>query len=132
MNREEIENTKTEEKNKEGSTLKKKRGRKRTKEKPTILDQKKFFIDYSSEPKKHELVVKLINEANQKNFGKEVIFKDLVDFALKKLTTKDLEKIQESTLGEMDKVQMLLEKHNLKHGTNLNLGEFLVKQLKIS
>ena len=95
MNIEEIEKAKTEERNKEGSTLKKKRGRKRIKEKPTILDQKKFFIDYSSEPKKHELVVKLINEANQKNFGKEVVFKDLVDFALKKLTAKDLEKIQE-------------------------------------
>ncbi len=132
MNIEEIDKTKAEENKKEGSTIKKKRGRKRIKEKPTILDQKKFFIDYSSEPKKHELVVKLVNEANQKNFGKEVVFKDLVDFALKKLTTKDLEKIQESTLGEMDKVQMLLEKHNLKHGTNLTLGEFLVKQLKIS
>jgi hypothetical protein len=131
---EEINNIKeegTEIKNKEG-IQKKKRGRKRIKEKVTIKDQKKFFVDYSNEPKKHELVVKLITEVNKKDFGREVTFKDLVDFALNKVTDKDLEKIQEMTLGKMDKVQMLLEKHNLKHGTNLDLGEFLVKQLKIS
>ncbi|PJB52596.1 MAG: hypothetical protein CO099_11705, partial [Bdellovibrio sp. CG_4_9_14_3_um_filter_39_7] len=88
--------------------------------------------DYSLETKKHELVVKLINEVNQKKIGREVVFKDLVDYALMKITSKDLERIQESTLGEMDKVLMLLEKHNEKSGENLNLGEFLVRQLKIS
>ncbi|PIP92542.1 MAG: hypothetical protein COW00_00135 [Bdellovibrio sp. CG12_big_fil_rev_8_21_14_0_65_39_13] len=113
-------------------TEKKRRGRKRIKEKVTIKDQKKFFIDYSLETKKHELVVKLINEVNQKKIGREVVFKDLVDYALMKITSKDLERIQESTLGEMDKVLMLLEKHNEKSGENLNLGEFLVRQLKIS
>lgn len=121
----------TEIKSQEG-VQKKKRGRKRIKEKVTIKDQKKFFVDYSNEPKKHELVVKLITEVNKKEFGREVTFKDLVDFALKKVTDKDLEKIQEKTLGKMDKVHMQLEKHNLKHGTNLDLGEFLVKQLRIS
>jgi hypothetical protein len=131
---EEEKNTKKEgtEENNKGVVQKKKRGRKRIKEKTTIKDQKKFFVDYSNEPKKHELVVKLITEVNKKEFGREVIFKDLVDFALKKVTDKDLEKIQEMTLGKMDKVHMQLEKHNLKHGINLDLGEFLVRQLKIS
>lgn len=41
----------TEIKNKEG-IQKKKRGRKRIKEKVTIKDQKKFFVDYTNEPKK--------------------------------------------------------------------------------
>lgn len=111
---------------------KKKRGRKRIKEKATIRDQKKFFIDYSKEPEKHDRVIKLVNEANEKQYGREITFKDVVDYALKKVTSKDLEQIQNEALGEMDKVQMLLEKHNLKHEANLTLGEFLVKQLKIS
>jgi hypothetical protein len=119
------------EKNKEEGEEKKRRGRKRIKEKTTINDQKKFFVDYSTEPEKHELVVKLITQANQKKHGREVVFKDLVDVALAKLSSKDIERVQEETLGEMDKVQMLLEKHNEKHGTSLNMGEFLVKQLKI-
>lgn len=109
---------------------------KKRKKKPRISDaiihQKKFFIDYSKEPKKHELVVKLLQEVNKKFYGKEITFKDLVNYALEKISSKDLEKMKILALGEMDKVQMLLEKHNQKHGTNLNLGEFLVKQLKIS
>jgi hypothetical protein len=128
------ENNKKEEvKNKkEESTLKKKRGRKRINPRPTINEQKKFFIDYTNESKKHELVIRLVNEANNKEYGREITFKDLVDCALEKLTSRDIEKVKENSLGEMDKVNMQLEKHNLKHGTSLTLGEFLVKQLKIS
>ena len=125
---EERENTKKE---RGENPQKKRRGRKRIKERRVIEDKKKFFIDYTNEDEKHELVVKLITEANKKPHGKEVTFKDLVDYALEKLTAKDLEKIKTLTLQEMDKIQMLLEKHNLKHRTNLTLGEFLVKQLKI-
>lgn len=131
---EEVKNNKEEgtDEKKELVVKKKKRGRKRTKERPEIKDQKKYFVDYSNDPKNHEEVVKILTEVNKKDYGREVTFKDVVDFALNKVTPKDLDRIKENTLGEMDKVHMLLEKHNLKHGDNLSLGEFLVKQLKIS
>ena len=62
----------------------------------------------------------------------QITFKDLVDYALGKIGPKDLDKIKTLSLQEMDKVQMMLEKYNSKHGTSLSLGEFLVKQLRIS
>ena len=118
--------------NKEGQEVgNKKRGRKKTKEKPQLKDQKKFFIDYSKDKKGHEKLVNLMDDFNTNELGREVTIQDLVDYALAKITSKDLEAIKEKTLGEMDKVRLLLEKYNLKHGTNLDLGEFLVKQLKI-
>ena len=94
-------------------------------------EKKRFFVDYSKDPKMQHLVLKLLEEANQKSHGNEVTFKDLVSYCLNKIGKKDLEKIKTLALGEMDKVQILLEKHNQKHGASLGLGEFLVKQLKI-
>ena len=95
-------------------------------------EKKRFFVDYSKDPQMQHLVLKLLEEANQKSHGSEVTFKDLVSYCLNKIGKKDLERIKTLALREMDKVQMLLEKHNQKHETNLSLGEFLVKQLKIS
>ena len=95
-------------------------------------EKKRFFVDYSKDPQMQNLVFKLLEEANQKSHGSEVTFKDLVSYCLNKVGKKDLEKIKTLALGEMDKVQMLLEKHNQKHESGLSLGEFLVKQLKIS
>ncbi len=111
---------------------KKKRGRKRIKEKSRIEDQKKFFIDYSRESKKHALVVKLIHEANKKEFGRDVEFKDLVDIALTKLGTKDLERIRENCLTNEQRLERACVEHNKKHGTNYGSADFAVKQLKIN
>ena len=116
----------------EQSTEKIKKKRKKLSIEDALINQKKFFIDYSKEPKNQELVVKLLREVNKKSHGEEITFKDLVSYALNKISSKDLEKMKRLALGEMDKVGMLLEKYNQKHGTNISLGEFLVKQLKIS
>lgn len=94
-------------------------------------EQRRFVIDYSREPERLELVSKLLAQANQKPHGRPVVFKDLVNYALGKIGKRDLERIKEMALGEMDRVQILLEKHNFKHGTNLTLGEFLAMKLKI-
>ena len=95
-------------------------------------EQKKFFIDYTHDPKQLELVRNLLRQANEKKHGREINLKDLVSIALEKVGKRDLEKIKRLSLSEMDKVQMLLEKYNQQHGTDLNLGEFLAKQLKLS
>lgn len=126
------------EKKKEGEGRKaveaKKNGSRPKKKKEVVIpkDQKRFFVDYSGDVKNHKLVVSFLEQANKKEHGREVVFKDLVDVALSLVSTKDIERLKESSLDEMDKVQLLLEKHNSKHGTNLSLGEFLVERLKIS
>jgi hypothetical protein len=51
--------------------------------------------------------------------------------ALPKLTPKDLEKIQENSLSEMERVQRALDEYNRRAEMKLSLGEFLVKKLSL-
>lgn len=114
---------------------KKKRGRKpkNLKEEYQInIDQSKFFVDLSKDKKTLEKVINLLIEANKKDYGKEISFKDLSLYAIGKLTSKDIEKIQEDSLSEMEKVEKVLDEYNQKNNSSLSLGEYLVKQLKIS
>jgi hypothetical protein len=117
--------------NKEGEQTNKGKRRKKIAKQAAIKSKKKFVVDYSNESEKREYVVNLLIKANDKKLGREVTFKDLVDVALQKLTASDLEKVQRLTFKEMDRVLLLLESYNEKHETNLKLGEFLVKQLKV-
>ena len=78
-----------------------------------------------------EQILKMLKDVNNKPYGKEITFKDLAVYAIPKLLSKDLEKIQESSLNDMERVQRLLDEHNEKNKTNLSLGEFLVKKLNI-
>jgi hypothetical protein len=57
--------------------------------------------------------------------------RDLVIHAVPKLNSKDIEKIQDQSLTEMERVKKLLDEHNEKNKTTLTLGEFLVKKLNI-
>ena len=103
----------------------------KTKEDGKPKEQRKFFADYSKDEENRKLVNELMSKINQKPHGGPILFKELVAFALKKLTPEDLEKLQMLSLGDMDKVNLRLEEYNTKNGTNLGLGEFLVMQLKL-
>lgn len=95
-------------------------------------DQNKYFIDVFKDPENKELVLNLLAQANNKEYGREIYFKDIVFAALPKLTTKDIEKLQELSLSEMEKVQRALDEFNKKNNQKLSLGEFLVKRLGIN
>jgi hypothetical protein len=112
----------------------KKRGRKKKekKEEEKKEGQKnKFFVDLGSDQEVLLLIKKLLVEANNKSYGREINFKDLVIHAIPKLNSKDVEKIQDQSLSEMERVKRLLDEHNEKNKTALSLGEFLVKKLSI-
>lgn len=128
-----IKKEEEEEKEKKGQV--KKRGRKPKNYKDEYRlnpDQTKFFVDLSKEKENLEKVFKLLESANKKDYGREITFKDLALFGIEKISTKDMEKIQETSLSEMEKVERALDEYNRKNGTNLALGEFLVKKLSIS
>jgi hypothetical protein len=95
-------------------------------------DRSKFFVDLSCDKVELDLIFGLLERANQKDYGREITFKDLALFSVTKLTDKDLEKIQESTLSDMEKVERALIEYNKKNNSNLSLGEFLVKRLSIN
>lgn len=95
-------------------------------------EQSKFFVDLSNEKVELDLIFGILEKANQKDHGREITFKDLVLFSVTKITDKDLEKIQETTLSDMEKVERALIEYNKKSNSNLTLGEFLVKRLSIN
>lgn len=131
----ENKNDEIEEKTKAKKVLAKKRGRrpKNFKEEYQInTDQSKFFVDLSKDRPGLEMVFKLLESANQKDYGREITFKDLALFGIEKITPKDLERLQDNSLSEMEKVKRALDEYNKKNGTQMNLGEFLVKKLSIS
>ncbi len=114
--------------------IKKKRGPKKKEKNEEIQDSKeqnKFFIDVSKEVESKEVIHNLLQQANSKSYGREITLKDLVLTALTKLNSKDIEKIQDSSLSSMDKVTRKLDEYNKKNGTSLELGEFLTKICKI-
>lgn len=115
--------------------VKKKRGRRPKSEKVAYeinKEQSKFFVDLSKETKSLKKIQDLLLKANNKTHGCEVIFKDLALYAISKLTDKDIEKVQEASLSEMEKVQRSLDEYNRKNGLNLTLGEYLLKKLNIN
>lgn len=113
----------------------KKRGRKPKNQKKEISnnqEQTKFFVDLSHEKESLDLIFSLLRKCNEKDYGSVILFKDLCLYAVSKLTDKDIEKIQEGSLSEMERVNRALDEHNKKTGSNLSLGEFLVKKLGIN
>jgi len=89
-------------------------------------DQDKFFIDVTKDQDAKEMISKLLSEANNKMYGRSIILKDLVLVALPKLTSKDIEHIQNSALSSLEKVKKQCFEYNQKNKTNLDLGEYLV------
>lgn len=96
-----------------------------------IEQQSKFFIDLRKDSENLEMILNVLKEANNKDYGREIILKDLVLAAVPKLTTKDVERIQEQSLTEMERVQRHLDDYNQKNNTKLALGEFLVKKFNL-
>lgn len=117
----------------EGPAEVKRRGRKPKEktEEDNNKEQDKFFVDVSKDKDQKQLIQNFLNQANNKSYGREVILKDLVLVALPKLTPKDIEKIQENSLSEMERVQRALDDYNKKAEIKLTLGEFLVKKLSL-
>lgn len=88
--------------------------------------QDKFFIDVTKDQEAKEMVGKLLSEANNKQFGRAIILKDLLLIALSKLTSKDIELIQNNSLTHLEKVKKQCFEYNQKNKMNLDLGEYLV------
>lgn len=123
-----------EESNKDVNEVSKRGRKKRENSQEEVMNedqQYKFFVDLRHDKEVLEQILKMLKDVNNKPYGKEITFKDLAAYAVPKLLPKDLEKIQESSLNEMERVQRLLDEHNEKHKTSLSLGEFLVKKLNI-
>lgn len=90
------------------------------------LEQRKFIADLSDDEDQRQLVIDCLSKANQKDFGREILFRDVVNFAFSKLTDKDFVKIHECSLSSKEKALRVVSEYNQKHGTNLSLEEFIL------
>jgi hypothetical protein len=119
------------EKNKSKEKKKKSKDEKNEKKQENKNGQDKFFVDVSKDAESKDHISKLLAEANNKSLGREIIFKDIAIAGIAKLTNRDIEKIQDNALSDMERVERLLVEHNEKFKSNLTMGEFLVKRLNI-
>lgn len=95
-------------------------------------EQTKFFVDLSHEEESLSLIFDFLLKCNDKSYGSPVLFRDLCVYAISKLNNKDVEKLKEGSLSEMEKIYKTLDEHNKKNGTSLEIGEYLVKKLGIN
>lgn len=126
--------------NKEGESMlevgmSKKRGRKPKNQIVEVkidTEQKKFFVDLSSEEDERRQVLEILQKANSKDYGREILFKDLALFGISKITDKDIPKIQEMSLSKQEKLQRLVDEHNLKHNTALSFEDYFLMKAGIN
>lgn len=113
----------------------KKRGRKPKnfkKEFELNKDQTKFFVDLSKDKDSLTKVFNLLEEANKKESGREINFKDLSLFALEKLTSKDIEKLQENSLSKRERLEIAWKEFNQKNKQSLSFDDFLMKKVGLA
>jgi|APGre2960657468_1045069.scaffolds.fasta_scaffold09287_4 hypothetical protein len=118
-----------------GLETKKKRGRKKKdeiKDKKEIKDQNKFIIDVNRNAEEKELILNVLRQANEKDFGREIQLKDILILLLSKLNVKDIEKLQENCLTDRERIRKAHIEFNKKNNTELSFDEFLIKRLGIS
>ena len=123
------------EKNNVGVGGLKKRGRKKkteVREKINYGGQNKFIVDVTNEKESKEVIIKVLEQVNDKSFGREINVKEILLILLPKLTNKEIERLQENSLSDKEKIQQAHIEFNQKNNTNLTFDEFLIKRLGIS
>ena len=113
----------------------KKRGRKPKHTKTEFQinpDQTKFFVDLSKDKESLKRVIDLLLATNKKDYGKEITFKDLALFGIDKITSKDIEKIQEGSLSKRELLERAWEDFNKKNKQCLSFDDFLLKKVGIN
>ena len=113
----------------------KKRGRKPKHTKTEFQinpDQTKFFVDLSKDKESLKRVIDLLLATNKKDYGKEITFKDLALFGIDKISSKDIEKIQEGSLSKRELLERAWEDFNKKNKQCLSFDDFLLKKVGIN
>ena len=114
------------EKNEEVSV--KKRGRRKKNEVRKYelnKNQTRFVIDLKEDNKCLSKIQETLVKANEKDFGREVNFADIVIYLTSKLGDKDIEKIQEGTLSVKDKLMREHRRYEEKIGKKIEFWDYL-------
>ncbi len=112
---------------------KRKRGRKKKGESSRYelnLDQSKFFVDLSKANKDLLHVQDLLVQANDKDYGEEVTFREIALAGIDKLNQKDIEKIRDNSISAKERLEMEFNKFKEAGNEGIDFWEFLDKHHK--
>lgn len=112
----------------------KKRGRKPKPKEDYRLDkeQTRFYIDLKNDQEAQKELIQILEFINKKDFGTPLGVKEVLIHSMNKLTKKDLEKIRDSSLTPIEKVERARVEFNEKHQTNYSMEEFLLRRLNLT
>ena len=113
---------------------KKKRGPKKNGELREIKlsESGRYYVDVSDNQEVQELIKKMLLDANNKTFGQKITLREVIILALSKITSKDIEKLQEASISKREKVQRALDDYNSKNEVKLKMEDFLLKRLGLN
>ena len=108
------------------------KGKEMSVQKSVVMGKERVVIytkDLSDEDKK--LVEDVYSNVNDKSMGDNVSLTRIFIEGLKKLSSKDIERIQKDSLSAKDLIQIELEEYNNKNNSNLSLYEFAAMKMKL-
>lgn len=123
---------KTENKNTSTKTKKLNGGgrKKYLKKSPVKEGQTKFFVDLRDDTMNLEIAIRHLLTLSENEQGRTPTYKDLANYAISKLTEKDIEAISKTLLSEWDIMDMKYREYKEASGENLTFEAFLLKNMK--
>ena len=111
----------------------KKRGRRKKGERAGYelnMEQTRFFVEFSDDKKRLETLQKSLIKLNDKDFGREINFGDVVKYLIDSLVEKDLPKIQDLSLSHEDKLKLEHKEYEKRTGKKVDFWEFIMRNQK--
>ena len=95
-------------------------------------EQTRFIVDLGSDVENLGKIFEQLEKANNKEYGRKISFKDLAVYGITKIKLRDIEKIQESSMTKMEKVEREFNAYKSRIGEGVTLEKLGAKKLNIA
>jgi len=95
-------------------------------------EQTRFIVDLGSDVENLGKIFEQLEKANNKEYGRKISFKDLAVYGITKIKPRDIEKIQESSMTKMEKVERVFNAYKSRIGEGVTLEKLGAKKLNIA
>jgi len=95
-------------------------------------EQTRFIVDLGSDVENLGKIFEQLEKANNKEYGRKISFKDLAVYGITKIKPRDIEKIQESSMTKMEKVEREFNAYKSRIGEGVTLEKLGAKKLNIA
>ncbi|MEI8346253.1 MAG: hypothetical protein WCG27_02215 [Pseudomonadota bacterium] len=95
-------------------------------------EKRKITMDLGQSEWAQKKIEELLEQANQKSYGRRITVRDLVIHALGKVDPSDIQKLQEESMNDMQKIQRMVDEYNKQNSSSLDMGQFLKMKLNMN